>query len=110
MGICFSYGNKLIQRTVNRLNNISNLAIIGSGTMGIGIGIDLGANIIVHSTAGAWDNSELWATKDFTTPALGVRLPTSLNFRRTHRRATTKSRNSPEAWLTRRIPRLNRLS
>ncbi|MCF6341662.1 MAG: 3-hydroxyacyl-CoA dehydrogenase NAD-binding domain-containing protein [Bacteroidales bacterium] len=41
MGTCFSYGNKLIQRTAKKLNSISNIVIIGSGTMGSGIGIDL---------------------------------------------------------------------
>jgi 3-hydroxyacyl-CoA dehydrogenase/enoyl-CoA hydratase/carnithine racemase len=41
MGIAFSYGNKLLQKEVAKLNNIKKIAIIGSGTMGIGIGIDI---------------------------------------------------------------------
>ena len=41
MGTVFSYGNKILQREVARLNNIRKIAVIGSGTMGIGIGIDI---------------------------------------------------------------------
>lgn len=41
MGTCFSYGNKLLQKEVTKLNAIKNIALIGSGTMGIGIGIDI---------------------------------------------------------------------
>ncbi len=41
MGTIFSYGNKLLQKEVARLNSIKKIAVIGSGTMGIGIGIDI---------------------------------------------------------------------
>jgi 3-hydroxyacyl-CoA dehydrogenase/enoyl-CoA hydratase/carnithine racemase len=41
MGTAFSYGNKILQREVSRLKNIRKIAVIGSGTMGIGIGIDI---------------------------------------------------------------------
>ncbi|MCK9423408.1 MAG: 3-hydroxyacyl-CoA dehydrogenase NAD-binding domain-containing protein [Bacteroidales bacterium] len=41
MGTVFSFGNKLLQKEVTKLNNIKKIAIIGSGTMGIGIGIDI---------------------------------------------------------------------
>jgi 3-hydroxyacyl-CoA dehydrogenase/enoyl-CoA hydratase/carnithine racemase len=41
MGTVFSFGNKLLQKEVARLNNIKTIAVIGSGTMGIGIGIDI---------------------------------------------------------------------
>ncbi|MFC1851688.1 3-hydroxyacyl-CoA dehydrogenase NAD-binding domain-containing protein [candidate division CSSED10-310 bacterium] len=41
MGTCFSYGNKLLQRQIIKLNNVKKIALIGSGVMGIGIGIDL---------------------------------------------------------------------
>lgn len=41
MGTCFSYGNRLLSRQVDRLNGVNNIALIGAGTMGIGIGIDL---------------------------------------------------------------------
>ena len=41
MGTCFSYGNKLLQKEITKLNSVNNVALIGSGTMGIGIGIDL---------------------------------------------------------------------
>lgn len=41
MGMCFSYGNRLLGRQVARLNSVRNIALIGAGTMGIGIGIDL---------------------------------------------------------------------
>ncbi|MFA6232716.1 MAG: 3-hydroxyacyl-CoA dehydrogenase NAD-binding domain-containing protein, partial [Bacteroidota bacterium] len=41
MGMCFSYGNRLLGRQVVRLNGVRNIALIGAGTMGIGIGIDL---------------------------------------------------------------------
>ncbi|MEI6900708.1 MAG: 3-hydroxyacyl-CoA dehydrogenase NAD-binding domain-containing protein, partial [Bacteroidota bacterium] len=41
MGTVFSYGNKLLQKEVAKLNSIKNIAVIGSGTMGIGIGIDI---------------------------------------------------------------------
>ena len=41
MGTVFAYGNKLLQKEVARLNNIKKIAVIGSGTMGIGIGIDI---------------------------------------------------------------------
>lgn len=41
MGTVFSFGNKLLQKEVARLNSIKKIAIIGSGTMGIGIGIDI---------------------------------------------------------------------
>jgi 3-hydroxyacyl-CoA dehydrogenase/enoyl-CoA hydratase/carnithine racemase len=39
--MCFSYGNRLLGRQVVRLNGVRNIALIGAGTMGIGIGIDL---------------------------------------------------------------------
>lgn len=41
MGTCFSYGNKSLQKEILKLNNVKNIALIGAGTMGIGIGIDL---------------------------------------------------------------------
>lgn len=41
MGTCFSFGNRLLQRQVARLNRVQNITLIGAGTMGIGIGIDL---------------------------------------------------------------------
>ncbi len=41
MGTCFSYGNKLLQKEITKLNSVKNIALIGSGTMGIGIGIDI---------------------------------------------------------------------
>lgn len=41
MGTCFSYGNKLLQKEISKLNNVKNIALIGAGTMGIGIGIDI---------------------------------------------------------------------
>src|ERR1035437_2314950 len=41
MGTVFSYGNRLLQREIPKLNNIKKIALIGSGTMGIGIGIDI---------------------------------------------------------------------
>jgi 3-hydroxyacyl-CoA dehydrogenase/enoyl-CoA hydratase/carnithine racemase len=41
MGTCFSYGNRLMARSVKRLNEVTNICLIGAGTMGIGIGIDL---------------------------------------------------------------------
>lgn len=41
MGTVFSFGNKLLQKEVAKLNKIKKIAIIGSGTMGIGIGIDI---------------------------------------------------------------------
>lgn len=41
MGTVFSYGNKLLQKEVARLKSIKKIAVIGSGTMGIGIGIDI---------------------------------------------------------------------
>ncbi|MCX6277802.1 MAG: 3-hydroxyacyl-CoA dehydrogenase NAD-binding domain-containing protein [Bacteroidetes bacterium] len=41
MGTVFSFGNKLLQKEVGKLNNIKKIAVIGSGTMGIGIGIDI---------------------------------------------------------------------
>ncbi len=41
MGMCFSYGNRLLQRQVARLNRVRTIALIGAGTMGIGIGLDL---------------------------------------------------------------------
>ncbi len=41
MGTVFSYGNRLLQREITKLNGIKKIALIGSGTMGIGIGIDL---------------------------------------------------------------------
>jgi 3-hydroxyacyl-CoA dehydrogenase/enoyl-CoA hydratase/carnithine racemase len=41
MGICFSYGNKLIQKEISKLNKIKKIALIGAGTMGIGIAIDI---------------------------------------------------------------------
>jgi len=41
MGTVFSFGNKLLQKEIAKLNNIKKIAIIGSGTMGIGIGIDI---------------------------------------------------------------------
>ncbi|MEI7896959.1 MAG: 3-hydroxyacyl-CoA dehydrogenase NAD-binding domain-containing protein [bacterium] len=41
MGTVFAFGNKLVQKEAARLNSIRKIAIIGSGTMGIGIGIDL---------------------------------------------------------------------
>ncbi len=41
MGTCFSYGNKLLQKEITKLNSVKNITLIGSGTMGIGIGIDI---------------------------------------------------------------------
>jgi len=41
MGTCFSYGNKLLQKEISKLNSVKNIALIGSGTMGTGIGIDI---------------------------------------------------------------------
>jgi 3-hydroxyacyl-CoA dehydrogenase/enoyl-CoA hydratase/carnithine racemase len=41
MGTVFSFGNKLLQKEVSKLNSIKKIAVIGSGTMGIGIGIDI---------------------------------------------------------------------
>ena len=41
MGTVFSFGNKLLQKEVAKLNSIQKIAVIGSGTMGIGIGIDI---------------------------------------------------------------------
>lgn len=41
MGTVFSYGNRLLQREIPKLNSIKRIALIGSGTMGIGIGIDI---------------------------------------------------------------------
>ncbi len=41
MGKCYSYGNRLLGRQVARLNAVRNIALIGAGTMGTGIGIDL---------------------------------------------------------------------
>ena len=41
MGTVFSFGNKLLQKEVAKLNSIKKIAVIGSGTMGIGIGIDI---------------------------------------------------------------------
>ncbi len=41
MGTCFSYGNKLLQKEISKLNSVKKIAVIGSGTMGIGIGIDI---------------------------------------------------------------------
>ncbi len=41
MGTCFAYGNKLYQNAVKKLNKAQNIVIIGAGTMGTGIGIDL---------------------------------------------------------------------
>jgi len=41
MGICFSFGNRSLQRQAMRLNKVKKIVLIGAGTMGIGIGIDL---------------------------------------------------------------------
>ncbi|OFX49916.1 MAG: hypothetical protein A2046_16305 [Bacteroidetes bacterium GWA2_30_7] len=41
MGTCFSFGNKLLQKEIAKLNSVKKIALIGSGTMGIGIGIDI---------------------------------------------------------------------
>ncbi|MDP1623259.1 MAG: 3-hydroxyacyl-CoA dehydrogenase NAD-binding domain-containing protein [Bacteroidales bacterium] len=41
MGTVFSYGNKILQKEVAKLKNIKKIAVVGSGTMGIGIGIDI---------------------------------------------------------------------
>jgi len=41
MGTCFSYGNKSLQKEITKLNNVKKIALIGAGTMGIGIGIDI---------------------------------------------------------------------
>ncbi len=41
MGTCFSYGNKILQKEITKLNSVKKIALIGSGTMGIGIGIDI---------------------------------------------------------------------
>ncbi len=41
MGACFSYGNRLVKQQVTNLNRVNKIALIGAGTMGIGIGIDL---------------------------------------------------------------------
>ncbi|MEI6576267.1 MAG: 3-hydroxyacyl-CoA dehydrogenase NAD-binding domain-containing protein [Bacteroidota bacterium] len=41
MGTCFSFGNKSLQKESARLNKVKRVALIGTGTMGIGIAIDL---------------------------------------------------------------------
>jgi 3-hydroxyacyl-CoA dehydrogenase/enoyl-CoA hydratase/carnithine racemase len=41
MKTAFAFGNKSLQKEVTRLNSIKKIAVIGSGTMGIGIGIDI---------------------------------------------------------------------
>jgi len=41
MGTCFSFGNKSLQKEAARLNKVKKIALIGTGTMGIGIAIDL---------------------------------------------------------------------
>ncbi len=41
MGTCFSFGNKILQKEAARLNKVKKVALIGTGTMGIGIAIDL---------------------------------------------------------------------
>jgi 3-hydroxyacyl-CoA dehydrogenase/enoyl-CoA hydratase/carnithine racemase len=41
MGTIFSFGNKLLQREIDKLNRIKKVGIIGAGTMGTGIGIDI---------------------------------------------------------------------
>ncbi len=41
MGTCFSFGNRLLKNQIARLNRVDKIALIGAGTMGIGIGIDL---------------------------------------------------------------------
>ena len=41
MKTAFAFGNKSLQKEVVKLNSIRKIAIIGSGTMGIGIGIDI---------------------------------------------------------------------
>ncbi|MBL6963195.1 MAG: 3-hydroxyacyl-CoA dehydrogenase family protein, partial [Bacteroidetes bacterium] len=41
MGTCFSFGNKALQKEAVKLNQVKKIAIIGSGTMGIGIAIDI---------------------------------------------------------------------
>ena len=41
MGACFSYGNRLLKRQITRLKDVKKIGLIGAGTMGIGIGIDL---------------------------------------------------------------------
>ena len=41
MGTCFSYGNRLLKKQIIRLNDVKKIVLIGAGTMGVGIGIDL---------------------------------------------------------------------
>ncbi len=41
MGTCFSYGNRLLKKQIIRLNEVKKIVLIGAGTMGVGIGIDL---------------------------------------------------------------------
>ena len=73
MGTVFSFGNKLLQREVARLNKINKIAIIGSGTMGIGIGIDIlnktGYNIIFIDVA---DSALERAKKDISSYFKGM--------------------------------------
>jgi 3-hydroxyacyl-CoA dehydrogenase/enoyl-CoA hydratase/carnithine racemase len=73
MGTVFSYGNKLLQKEVARLQNIKKIAVIGSGTMGIGIGIDIlnktGVDIIFVDVA---DRALKRAKKDIEGYCLGL--------------------------------------
>lgn len=41
MGVCFHYGSNELKHQIQFLNSIRKIALIGSGTMGIGIAIDL---------------------------------------------------------------------
>ncbi|NOZ07981.1 MAG: hypothetical protein GXO91_03765 [FCB group bacterium] len=41
MGTCFSFGNRLLKNQITRLQEVKKIALIGAGTMGIGIAIDL---------------------------------------------------------------------
>lgn len=41
MSVCFHYGNQELKKQLSFLNGMNTIALIGSGTMGIGIAIDL---------------------------------------------------------------------
>ena len=50
MGVCFHYGNQVLKSQLPFLSGIKNVALIGSGTMGIGIAIDLLNKSAFHLT------------------------------------------------------------
>ena len=50
MGVCFHYGNQVLKNQLPFLSAIKNVALIGSGTMGIGIAIDLLNKSAFHLT------------------------------------------------------------